>query len=163
MVFYWLISGVIIERLVELYIAANNEAWMKKRGAIEIGKEHYKFFILLHILFFLCLIFEISKIEISFNIYFFLLFLIVQAGRIWCIYSLGRFWNTKIIVLPNVILIKKGPYKYIRHPNYIIVFIELLSLPAIFGAYFTAIIFPILHLCLLSVRIPLEEQALKRI
>ena len=163
MLFYGLILFVVIERIVELYIAANNEAWMKEKGAVEIGKEHYKYFVLLHIIFFISLIIEASMKEISFNAFLFLVFLIVQAGRIWCIYSLGRFWNTKIIVLPNVILIKKGPYKYIKHPNYIIVFIELFTLPAIFGAYLTAVIFPVLHLFLLSVRIPLEERALRRI
>ncbi len=82
--------------------------------------------------------------------------------RVWCIVSLGKFWNTKIIVLPKVVMIKKGPYKYMKHPNYLIVFVELFTIPAMFGAYITAILFPILHLLLLTIRIPAEDRALGR-
>src|SRR5699024_9972434 len=99
---------------------------------------------------------------IQLNFFFLGLFLIAQIVRVWCIYSLGRFWNTKIIVLPNVICIKKGPYKYLRHPNYVIVFVELFSIPLIFGAYVTSIMFPLLHLGLLAIRIPIEDRALGR-
>ena|SRR5699024_1336526 len=165
-IFYIIVFFIIAQRLFELYIANKNEQWMRARGGFEIGSEHYKLFILLHVSFFISLLIEThSKYaigEISFNIYFFLVFLLAQIGRMWCIVSLGRFWNTKIIVLPKVIHIKKGPYKYIKHPNYVIVFIELLVIPSMFGAYWTAIIFPILHLALLSVRIPSEERALGR-
>lgn len=161
--FYLLIGFIIIERLVELYIAASNEKWMKERGAIEVGRQHYKFFVLLHALFFLCVIIELQYIEpVPFNTFFFSIFLMLQLGRVWCIVSLGKFWNTKVIVLPNVLVIRKGPYKYLKHPNYIIVFFELFTIPAIFGAYFTAILFPMLHLFLLAIRIPIEDEALKR-
>ena len=82
--------------------------------------------------------------------------------RIWCLTSLGKFWNTKIIVLPVLDVVIKGPYKFIRHPNYLIVTIELLVLPLLFSAYFTAIVFSLLNVWMLSVRIPAEEKALKR-
>lgn len=164
--FYLIIVFIIGQRLIELYIANKNEQWMKGHGGFEIGNEHYKLFIFLHILFFVFLIVEVNSIFVetggTFNVYFFFLFILTQIGRVWCILSLGKFWNTKIIVIPKVIFIKKGPYKYMKHPNYVIVFIELCTIPAIFGAFKTAILFPILHLILLTIRIPSEEQALGR-
>lgn len=165
-IFYWLFFFLILQRTIELRIAAQNEKWMKKRGGIELAKEHYKYFIILHVLFFLSIFTEVQSIatrkEIPFYVSFFIIFILLQIGRIWCIYSLGRFWNTKIIVLPKVSVIKKGPYKYIKHPNYIIVFFELIIIPLMFGAYVTAFIFPFIHVLLLVIRIPHEDKALGR-
>ncbi|WP_121639811.1 isoprenylcysteine carboxyl methyltransferase family protein [Virgibacillus sp. Bac330] len=162
-IFMWVIlSVIIIQRLVELVIARSNEQWMKQRGAIEKGKQHYKWFIIIHTLFFLSLIAEIifrNQQSFSFNYFLFTAFIITQIGRIWCIATLGRFWNTKIIIAPQFDVIKRGPYKYVKHPNYIIVGIELFVIPSLFGAWFTAIVFPILHALLLYVRIPVEEKA----
>lgn len=155
---------LLLQRLFELYIAKRNEKWMLERGAVEFGQVHYKWFVLMHILFFFSIITEVVfhsfQQEINISWIFVWLFIMMQLARIWCIGSLGRFWNTKIIVLENVILIKKGPYRWVRHPNYIIVLIELFVIPFMFHAYFTAIIFPTLHILLLMVRIPEEEKAL---
>ena len=155
---------LLLQRLFELYIAKRNEKWMLERGAVEFGQVHYKWFVLMHILFFISIITEVVfhsfQQEINISWIFVWLFIMMQLARIWCIGSLGRFWNTKIIVLENVILIKKGPYRWVRHPNYIIVLIELFVIPFMFHAYFTAIIFPTLHILLLMVRIPEEEKAL---
>lgn len=166
--FYSIISLIILQRLVELMIAARNERWMKARGGIEVGQEHYKWFIYLHVLFFVCLMVEKNIIQYVFQnsvVFYkgaFIIFLLAQSFRIWCIQSLGRFWNTKIIVIPKLALIRKGPYKYLKHPNYIIVFIELIVIPLMFGLYVTALIFSFLHLLLLSVRVPQEDGALGR-
>lgn len=155
---------LLLQRLFELYIAKRNEKWMLERGAVEFGQVHYKWFVLMHILFFFSIITEVVfhsfQQEINISWIFVWLFIMMQLARIWCIGSLGRFWNTKIIVLENVILIKKGPYRWVRHPNYIIVLIELFVIPFMFHAYFTAIIFPTLHILLLMIRIPEEEKAL---
>lgn len=164
--FYCFMIIIVLQRYMEILIAAKNERWMKERGGIEVGQGHYKYFILLHVMFFLFIIIEVQKMSfvktVPFHLVFFIIFAVAQIGRIWCIYSLGKFWNTKIIVLPKVVLIKKGPYKYLKHPNYVIVFIELLTMPLIFGAYVTALIFPFLHLLLLIIRIPYEDKALGR-
>lgn len=154
-----------MQRLVELKIAKNNEKWMKSRGGIEKGRQHYKWFVLLHVCFFGSIIVETSVINnevFSINYVLLFIFLTAQAGRFWCIQSLGRFWNTKVIVLPGVIHLKKGPYKYVKHPNYIIVAAELFVIPLFVGAVMTAILYPILHLLLLRVRIPEEEKALTK-
>lgn len=162
--YFWLIFiFIVFERIVELVIAKRNEKWMMERGGIEWGREHYKWFIIVHLLFFFSILIEVTVRDYSnfvLNNYVFALFLLTQAARVWCIQSLGKFWNTKIIILPDRSLISRGPYKYVKHPNYIIVGIELFIIPILFGAYFTAVIFPILHITLMTVRIPMENKAL---
>lgn len=154
---------IIIQRLLELRIAKSNEAWVKQREGVEKGEDHYKWFIIVHTLFFVSLIAEAllnNQQTFKFSYLLFLIFLLIQIGRIWCITSLGKFWNTKIIISPQFSLVKKGPYKYVKHPNYIIVGIELMVIPFLFNAYITGIVFPILHILLLTIRIPAEEKAL---
>lgn len=163
MIFILIISFVIIQRIVELIIARRNESIMISKGAYEVGKEHYPYMITLHTFFFISLIFEVSYFHLSPSVLFpilFFFFLIVQCLRIWCLYSLGHFWNTKIIILPGANVVKKGPYKLFRHPNYVVVCTEIVLLPLMFEAYFTAIIFTLLNFAMLSVRIPIEEKAL---
>ncbi|API94095.1 hypothetical protein J32TS6_03780 [Virgibacillus pantothenticus] len=153
---------IILQRLVELVIARSNENWMKQRGGVEKGAAHYKWFVIVHTLFFASLITEVllrNQQSFSFNYFLFAVFLLTQIGRIWCIATLGRFWNTKIIISPQFDVVKRGPYRYMKHPNYLIVGIELLVIPLLFGAWYTAMVFPMLHVLLLYVRIPIEEKA----
>ncbi|HLR63124.1 MAG TPA: isoprenylcysteine carboxylmethyltransferase family protein [Lentibacillus sp.] len=162
---WFFILAVIIQRLTELSIAKSNEKWMKSMGGIEKGEKHYKWFIILHCCFFIAIMTETSlnkHVLADINYFLLLMFLAAQAGRIWCIQTLGKFWNTKVIVLPGVIVIKKGPYKYVKHPNYIIVAVELFVIPMLVGAQLTAVLFPFLHLLLLRIRIPREEKALTK-
>lgn len=152
------------QRLVELRVAKRNENWLKAEGAYEVGSDHYKWFVLTHTFFLAFLLIEAFLSPFHLNILLqeiaIYIFVVTQLLRIWCIYSLGKFWNTKIIVLPGANLVKRGPYQFIKHPNYIIVGIELLVIPFMFQAYISAILFPLIHLILLKVRIPIEEQAL---
>lgn len=166
MLFVIVFTLICIQRLVELRIAKRNEQYMKQRGAIEFGQSHYPFIVALHILFLCSLLLEYLVKSPSLNVLCVLLltlFFLLQISRIWVIKSLGHFWNTKIIVLPNANLVKKGPYKWISHPNYVIVALEILVIPLIFQAYFTAVIFTILNMVMMLVRIPAEEAALKSI
>ena len=166
MLFYIIITIVIIQRLVELIIAKRNEKWMRSQGAFEAGAGHYPIMVSMHMAFFVSLILEVLVIERSLSslwIPLLTLFLIAQIARVWCLTSLGKFWNTKIIILPGANVVKKGPYQFVRHPNYVIVATELLVLPLLFSAYFTAIVFSVLNLWMLSVRIPIEEKALKEV
>lgn len=164
--FYIFTSIVIIQRLLEMVIARRNEKWMKAQGAIEFGRIHYQFLVMMHILFFLVFFFEKIAFSRELSPFWSLLgslFIMAQLIRVWAISSLGRYWNTKIIVLPNVDVVRKGPYRYIKHPNYLVVFIELLVVPLMFGAYITAIMFTILNVMMLSIRIPAEEKALREL
>lgn len=159
--FYLILIIVISERAMEFYIARKNEEWMKQRGGIEVGEKHYPLFIIVQACFFFSFILEVHSIERIFIPSLFFLFLILLLGRIWCIIALGRFWNTKVIVVPNVIRMKRGPYRLFRHPNYAILILETLTLPLMFGAIKTAILFTCLQFALLFVRIPCEERALR--
>nr|WP_270180574.1 isoprenylcysteine carboxylmethyltransferase family protein [Alkalihalobacillus sp. CinArs1] len=162
-VFFLLIVG---QRLAELMVAKRNERWMKDKGAFEAGKEHYKFIVMLHVAFLAAFFVEgaIRGFQLS-SVWTVMLtiFIITQLLRVWTIKSLGRFWNTKIIVLPDANVVTKGPYKFIRHPNYLIVVIEIIALPLIFSSYITALLFTVLNaFLLLKIRIPAEEIALRK-
>jgi methyltransferase len=89
------------------------------------------------------------------------LFLLVQPLRYWAILSLGEHWNTRILVVPGVKLVRRGPYRYLRHPNYVVVAVEIATFPLIFGAWATSLIFSLLNAVLLFVRIRDENRALK--
>lgn len=146
-----------------MWIAKRNEKWVIEHGGFEIGRSHYKYIVGMHILFFVSLIGEVIYFEREVASWWwipFSLFLVAQSLRIWSISSLGHFWNTKIMILPNAEVVAKGPYQFMRHPNYVIVATEILVLPLIFQAYGTAILFTILNIAILSVRIRIEEWAL---
>jgi len=165
LLFAFVITIVIIQRLAELIIAKRNETWMRNQGAFEVGARHYRIMVTMHVMFFVSLLLEVVIVNRPLSpiwVVFLSVFLVAQVARIWCLTSLGKFWNTKIIILPGADVVKKGPYAFIRHPNYVIVTTELLVLPLIFSAYFTAILFTMLNIWMLSVRIPTEEKALKQ-
>jgi methyltransferase len=157
------VGFIIIQRIFELRIAKSNEKWMKKRGAIEYGEKHYRYLVIMHLLFFIFLASEKILMNRGLSPFWgilIFLFLVAQLLRIWVIASLGRFWNTKIIVLRGGNVIRKGPYRFIKHPNYFVVAVELAVVPLMFNAYFTAGLFTILNIILLMIRIPEEERAL---
>lgn len=138
---------------------------MRSQGAFEAGAKHYPVMVAMHVMFFISLVVEVLLVNRPLSpiwIILLVIFLMAQALRVWCLTSLGKFWNTRIIILPGANVVKKGPYAFMRHPNYVIVTTELLVLPLIFSAYFTAILFTILNIWMLSVRIPVEEKALKQ-
>ncbi|SDH77923.1 15-methylpalmitoyl-4-hydroxy-2-pyrone 4-O-methyltransferase [Alteribacillus persepolensis] len=162
--FLLLVSVVIVQRIAEVIYARRNEKMMKANGAFEAGAEHYKWIVLLHVCFFISLFMENVWREmelIAIWPVFLLLFVIVQMLRVWTLRSLGVYWNTKIIVLPGAEKVRSGPYRYIPHPNYVIVALEIIILPLLFEAFITAILFTVLNaLLLLFVRIPAENKAL---
>lgn len=163
MVFAIIVVLIIVQRLVELVVAKRNEKMMLAKGAYEVGASHYPYMIMLHSSFFVSLIIEVLYGNALQTPHYLLLgvFLFLQLVRVWCLMSLKSFWNTKILIIPGATLVKKGPYAFISHPNYVVVSLEILVLPMMFQAYFTAVCFTILNLIMLSVRIPVEEKALK--
>ncbi|TCS96948.1 isoprenylcysteine carboxyl methyltransferase family protein [Hazenella coriacea] len=159
--FLWL--AVIVQRVYELYLAKKNERWLKLKGGFEVGRKHYPMIWITHVLFFAGILLEVLLgAQVPAWVGFPLaLFLLTQVLRIWCIRSLGRYWNTKIWIVPQSSLQMKGPYRYLRHPNYLVVMLEVLVFPLIFGAYWTALSISILNTyVLLAIRIPIEEKAL---
>ncbi|WP_432364074.1 isoprenylcysteine carboxyl methyltransferase family protein [Sporosarcina sp. UB5] len=164
MMFGIVLTIIILQRIVELIIAKRNEKWMKSEGAFEAGASHYPYMVAMHVCFFIALITEVlffnRQLSAVWTIWL-AIFLAAQIMRIWCLTSLGKYWNTKIIVLPNAKVVRKGPYKWLRHPNYMIVATELLVLPLLFNAFITAVVFSLLNVWMMSVRIPAEEEALR--
>lgn len=164
MIYVWVWLAVVLQRLGELVIARRNESWMKRKGAIVVKEPLYKWIVLTHIFFLVFVILEgfmRHRLSASIPLIPLVIFILLQILRVWCLQSLGRFWNTKIIVLPGACLKTSGPYRFFKHPNYVIVGLEFIVLPLIFYAYITSIIFPVLHLILMYYRIPKEEQALQ--
>jgi len=166
MSFFWLVMGVVLlQRMGELVLANRNARLIRSLGGYEIGSSHYKYIVLLHLFFFLCLIWEVVRghhvsLLPDWWIFPFSLFVLAQILRYWCIVSLGRHWNTRILILPGSKPVRRGPYRFFRHPNYLVVGIELLALPLTFQAYATAILFTLFNAwLLLKVRIPIEQQA----
>ena len=162
MVFIVFISFIILLRLSELLLSKRNEKWLLKNNAIEYGKKHYPLIVVLHTLFIASLIIEYycwpTK---SFSLSLLIAYFILLLFKIWIILSLGKFWNTKIYRIPDFPLIKKGPYRYIKHPNYIIVIAEIAIIPLVFHLYYTAIIFTVLNGLMLRIRIKEENKALQ--
>ncbi|MFA4132452.1 MULTISPECIES: isoprenylcysteine carboxyl methyltransferase family protein [unclassified Brevibacillus] len=164
--FGFVMAGVVLQRLVELLIAMRNARYIRSKGGYEVGASHYKYIVLLHFLFFLSLLFEVvgkgsAMVLPSWWAIPFCLFLIAQGLRYWCIRSLGKRWNTRIFILPGEAPIKQGPYRFIRHPNYLVVSLELLLLPLTFSAVATALAFSLLNAwLLLRIRIPMEETSI---
>jgi methyltransferase len=162
MAFIVFISFIILLRILELVVSKQNEKWLLQNGAVEYGKNHYPFIVALPVLFIISLIVEYYILKpVSYNSFIIIIYFILLAFKIWVISSLGKFWNTKIYRIPNFALIKRGPYKFLKHPNYLIVIAEIAIIPLIFQLYYTAIIFSILNLLMLSVRIKEENKALE--
>lgn len=161
MIFTLFITFIIVLRIVELIIARRNEKWMRAQGAVEYGQAHYPFIVALHTLFFVSLIVEFTLSDKQlFDPILILVYLLVVTIKFWVIGSLGKYWNTKILRIPNAVLVKKGLYKYIKHPNYILVVAELLLIPLCFQLYVTAIVFGLLNALMLRVRIKEENRVL---
>ena len=163
MLFYLFFTMIVLQRISELIIAKQNEKWMKERGAQEFGQDHYTLIVIIHTMFFIVFFLEVMiwnnniipgwPIRLS-------IFIITQCIRLWALTSLGRYWNTKIIVLPGAKMVNKGPYRFLKHPNYLVVTIEFIVIPLLFEAYFTAFFFSLLNGVILRIRIAAEEKAL---
>ena len=157
------VGCVALQRLLELRLSRRNERLLRARGAIERGRGHYPLMVALHALWLLSMLIEgllrgpglpaLWPIPAA-------LFLLVQPLRYWSIRSLGDYWNTRILVVPGAKLVARGPYRYIRHPNYVVVAVEVATFPLIFGAWVTALVFSVLNAALLFVRIREENRAL---
>jgi methyltransferase len=154
---------VAVQRLFELVLARRNERKVRARGAVEWGRGHYPFIAALHILWLISTLVEGLLRGPDFPAYWpvpLAMFLLVQPLRYWAIFSLGESWNTRILVVPGAKAVGRGPYRYLKHPNYMVVVVEILAFPLIFGAWITALVFTALNAAVLSVRIREENRAL---
>jgi methyltransferase len=152
------------ERLVELFLSKRNAARAFARGGVETGQGHYRVMVVFHSLFLVACGAEVVGLARPFPgaLGFGALgvALVAQALRYWAIASLGDRWNTRIIVVPGLEPVTRGPYRFLRHPNYVAVVLELAAVPLIHGAWVTAAVFTLGNALLLLVRIRAEEVAL---
>ena len=159
MYFIIFISFLILQRLSELWIAKRNEKWLLQQGAVQYGQRHYPFMVAMHTLFIISLILEYTlKGALQISWLFLALFMTVLLFKFWALSSLGKYWNTKIYRIPGVYPVKSGPYKFLKHPNYMEVVCEIAIIPLIFHLYYTAILFTILNAAMLTVRISEENR-----
>ena len=159
LVAYAIIALVILQRAGELILANRNTQKLKARGGVEIGAGHYRFIVLLHMAWLMAVLWLIpSPLVIYWG--WILVFLLLQGLRVWVIASLGPYWTTRIISLPDMALVKRGPYRFLRHPNYLVVAGEILALPMAFGEIWVAIAFSIANAAVLFWRIRQEETGL---
>ncbi len=157
---------VAVQRLLELRYSRRNERRLRAKGAVERGRDHYPVMVAIHTLWLVSTLVEglLRGPEIpSWWPLPLAAFLLVQPLRYWTILSLGENWNVRILVVPGRELVKSGPYRYFPHPNYVVVAVEVLTFPLIFGAWVTALVFSALNAAFLYLRIREEEQALKEL
>ena len=160
-----LILLVVFQRSTELRLAKRNERLAREAGALEFGAGHYPWMVTIHTLFLVSCVAEVFLLERPFapraGGAMLLLLGFATALRYWTISTLGDRWTTRILVRPGLPLVTSGPYRFLRHPNYLAVVIEIAALPLVHGAWATAVVFSIANAALLTVRIRAESAALE--
>ena len=158
------VAAVGVERLGELALSKRNARLAVERGGVEVGQGHYRVMALLHTLFLVACVVEVSLLDRPFpEAWGFAALgaaLLAQVLRYWAITTLGPRWNVRIVFVPGEEPVTTGPYRWVRHPNYVAVVIEMLAIPLVHGAWLTALVFSAANVLLLRVRIRAEEAAL---
>jgi methyltransferase len=163
-VFLGYMALLIAERLVELVLSKRNAGWAFARGGVETGQRHYRFMVVFHTLFLGACVAEVFLLDRPFpGVWGWAALagaVAAQGLRYWAIATLGPRWNSRIIVVPGLPPVTGGPYRFLRHPNYVAVVLELACVPLIHGGWWTALFFSAGNAALLYVRIRAEETAL---
>jgi len=165
MMFYTLLIGAVVaERVAELAISRRNLVWARSRGGREHAFGHYPLMVALHTgLLVACLIEAAHRPFIpALGWPMIAVVGLAQTLRWWCIATLGPRWNTRIVVIPGLPLVAGGPYRWLRHPNYVAVVLEVIALPLVHTAWVTAVVFTVANAGLLRIRIAAENAALER-
>jgi methyltransferase len=155
-----LLALATLQRLVELVIASRNTRALLAEGAYEVGRGHYPAIVFLHVAW-LAVLWAFLLFGLTlFQPWAAIAYLAVQPLRIWAMASLGRYWTARIIVVPDAPLVRKGPYRFIRHPNYLVVVLEIALLPLALGSWPLALGFSLVNAIVLAWRIRTEDTAL---
>lgn len=161
-----LLAVIVVERQFELALARRNTERALAAGAVEAGASHYPWMVALHTGFLVSCVAEVLVLRRPFvpALAAVMLGLLILAAfiRFWVLRTLGERWTTRIICHPGRPVVVDGPYRFLRHPNYVAVVIEIFALPLVHGAWWTAIVFSLANLALLATRIRVEEEALRR-
>lgn len=151
---------VVAQRLGELWLADRNTKRLLAEGAVEVGASHYPLFIVLHGSWLAALAIFTPWTAVT-NVWWLGLYVLLQFGRVWVIATLGRFWTTRIITLPGAPLVKRGPYRFVSHPNYVVASLEIAVLPLAFGQAWIALAWSVANALLVGYRIRVEDRALE--
>jgi methyltransferase len=151
---------VVLQRLGELVYASRNTRALKERGGIESGAGHYRIIVLVHVTWLVAIAIGIHRDPVIRWPPLFV-FVLLQMLRVWVIATLGPYWTTRIITIPGEPLVRRGPYRVFRHPNYVVVAGEIATLPLVFGQTKTAITFSVVNAAVLAWRIYHENAALQ--
>ncbi len=151
---------VTLQRLGELVLARRNTAALMARGAIEVAPGHYPLIVLMHGAWLAGLWYLAPGHEV--NLVWLGVFAVLQLLRVWVLVTLGPRWTTRIIVLPGEQLVRRGPYRFLSHPNYCVVAGEMIVLPMVFGLFWYGVAFSLLNAAILAIRITAENRALGR-
>ena len=152
---------VALQRLAELLLARRNTRDLLAQGGREHGAGHYPAIVALHTAWLVSLVVFVPA-ETRPDPVWLAILVLLQVARVWVIASLGRRWTTRIIVMPQAPLVARGPYRFMRHPNYAVVAAEIVALPMVFGAVWIAVVFTVLNAAMLAWRIRAEDRALGR-
>ncbi len=165
MAYLGVVGFTMVERLVELFVANQNYKRSMLQGGVEFGASHYKFMVLMHSLFLSALVAEpiVFNRSVTWSQFTILLVVVImcQFMRWWVIKTLGSQWNTRVVVIPGATKINGGPFKYLNHPNYLIVAIEIIALPLLHNAWITAVVFSLANGFMMKARIEVENEALR--
>ena len=162
-----LIGLVVLERLAELVVSRRNAAWSFARGGVERGRGHFGPMVVLHAGLLVGAVVEVAVAGRPFlpalGWPMLALVVLAQGLRWWCIATLGPRWNTRVIVVPGLPLVRRGPYRWLAHPNYLAVVVEGVALPLVHTAWVTALAFTLLNAAVLAVRVRCETAALREL
>ena len=156
---YIIVALVALQRLLELIYAQRNTNALLARGAVEIGRNHYPLIVILHAAWLIAIVAFLPK-PVAINWILIGVMAVLQVLRVWVLATLGPYWTTRIISLEGAPLITGGPFRFFRHPNYMVVIAEIAVFPLAFGEIWVAVAFSILNGAMLFLRIRIEEQAL---
>ena len=155
-----ILALVTLQRVGELWLSNRNTRRLLAQGAHEHAPEHYPLIVVLHAAWLIAL--WLLALSRTIDPFWLALFVVIELARIWTLASLGERWTTRIIVLPEAPLVRRGPYRWINHPNYWVVIAEIAVLPLVFGLWWVSLLFSLLNAALLIVRIHQENRALGR-
>ena len=162
-----LIAVIAIQRAWELSVSTRNLRALEARGAIEVGTGHYPWMVALHTAFLVSCVAEVWLLDRPWRtelaVFAGLVLCAALALRWWTLATLGERWTTRVLVVPGEALVTSGPYRWLRHPNYLVVVMEIAAIPMVHGAWLTAAVFTLANLVLLRERIRVEEGALDRL
>ena len=156
-----ILALVTLQRLGELWLSNRNTRRLLVQGAHEVAPRHYPLIVAVHALWLASLWWLAPGRPV--DGFWLAIFLLLQLTRIWVIATLGQRWTTRIIILPGAPLVRRGPYRFVNHPNYLVVIGEIAALPLVFGLWQVALIFSILNAAVLAIRIGEENRALHRL